>query len=321
MANKPYTNALAAVQLGDARVAHLNASIFQKKDDAANGDPVVKATTNGKKYIVARGTYNHKAASYAFGENNLPAPDGDGNVVLYLYCMIDDAQEELLKSARAVAGEFIEIFGNATAGKAQEGRTPTLWVLNAQVVRLKAKKDDGGAVKIEKNIASVSGKGYGDVVQTMSFLRGTVKDGYNGAAAVTEGVTANGKEYSRFTVEAMLDQHEHAVAFGAADGNGGASKKYVRCSTWGFANDRAKALGLKAGDTVVVLGTTSQYVNERNTTTTDQMNVSRIVSRFAAPAAETAKPAAPAPVAAAPVIAPVSVEDFDTFDDFGDLPF
>lgn len=324
MAENKFTNMLSATKLGDAQVIVLQGFIHQNKDDAANGDPVHKKTSNGKNYMVVRGTYMGKVAANVWGEN-IPAADEDGNVSLFVNVMLDDEQTALLDSARATGGETIEIFGNALAGKAQDGRLPSLWVANAQVVRLKAKKADGGATKVEKNIASVSGKGYNGAVQTMSYIRGTVKSGYNGAAPVSEGKTTTGKEYSRFTIEAMLDQHEHAVAFGAEDGKAGPSRKFVRCTTWGYANDRVRSLGLHAGDTVVLLGTTSQYVNERTTTSSDQMNVARIISRFAAPAAAAeATPAtapAPAPKAAAPSVASLPIDDFSVPDDDYDLPF
>lgn len=322
-----YTNQLNSIKLGppgeEAKITIVQGFLFQRQNDAANNDPVVKATQTGKHYATMVTNVAYNAAKNAFDEEALPPADENGNIRIFINFMLSDEQKDLLLGARAVSGDTIEVYGNAVVGKAAEGRLPSLWLLNAQVIRLKAKKADGGAVKIEKNIASVRGKGYQGTEEVMSYLRGKVMPGYDGAPAVTTGVTKTGKNYSRFTVETVIDSHEHAVAFGAPDnGSKAVGKKRVRCSAWGFANDRVQALGLMPGDEVVLLGSTSQYNNERNSTVTDQMNVSRVVSRFKAKTEDA--PAAPLPAQVKAPVAPevtnVVTEDLMPSDDF-DLPF
>ena len=74
MAENKFTNMLSATKLGDAQVIVLQGFIHQNKDDAANGDPVHKKTSNGKNYMVVRGTYMGKVAANVWGEN-IPAAD------------------------------------------------------------------------------------------------------------------------------------------------------------------------------------------------------------------------------------------------------
>ncbi len=328
MEKKTYVHQLTAATANGRKVVYAAGSIFQKKDDAANHDPVVKTTQNGKKFFVLHGTYNRKAAAYAFGDENIAAADEEGNIKAYINVMVDDALENDLKQSRAWAGDSVQLLGVALTGKAQEGKMPSLWITGARLFNVRSVRAGGSDEKLTKNSTSVTVHNKDDNTDvTVSVISGTITAGYNSTPAITVAKTKSEKPYCRFQVKAGLSQHALAEAFQADDTEGGVMDKYIRCSAFGFTYDRAMKLNLAEGDTIVLMGVTS--TNVYNGKTSYQMMVDRILrhhgdpDKAAAQAKPAAAPAAPAHAApAAKTVAPAELDAVeDTISDDDDLPF